>query len=489
MRRSLLLGVPGSLVIVVTTLAAMVAGFAGCSLFTSFDGLETGYFAADAAGPDATVNPGTTAQSDSGAPTDADAPPLPPPKPPCDATAKPVANALYVSTTGDDSLAGSAAAPVKTLAAALSLAKSKSATDIYIDEGTYAEAVTITTPATLHGGWKAQGASWSKDCSDTVVGLTIVRSPTTRAVDASGFTGAAGLDTITLVTKAQAESAESAIAVRVSGSGITFSMVGVDVTAASGGDGTTPPTPGPAGNSTCNKNSCSDGAKGGTGGNGTPGGAGTFVESGYAPKNGGAAGNGGPGHAGTPGGAGQSADNCLFDCTPAPTCANGTSFGTATGGTGSCGCGGLGGAAGGGGASGGASIGVYVYGATLTIDHSTVRAAHGGAGAPGAGGGAGGTGTAGTAGSTAFCAGSCFYNGTQCLLSGSQVNGGSKGGAGGAGGSGGTGGDGAGGPSYGIVYAGGGSANIAATTSIQTGAGGAGSGGAPSGASGASFAP
>jgi len=454
------------------TLPSLLLGFAGCSLLTSLDGLHSG---------DASPVDGSADVADE---------PLPPPKPTCDPSAKPSTSAIFVSPTGDDTLAGTAAAPVKTLAVALSLAKAQSATDVYIDEGTYSEAVAIASPTTLHGGWKAQGANWSKDCSDTVVGATIVRSPTTQAVAAKGFTGAAGLDTLTLVTKAQGASGESGIAVLVSGAGIAFTINGVDLTAATGGDGTTPPTPPPTGNTTCNGlSSCADGAQGATGGAGTPAPTGSFGANGFTAASAGGGLGGGPGHNGTAGTAGETQTGCVNSCGAAPGCASGPATGTNSGGTGTCGCGGVGGTGGGAGTSGGASVGVYVFGATLTIDQSTVRAGHGGAGAPGANGGGGGAGTTGAAGASSFCAGSCAYDGSQCILTGTSLFGGGAGGHGGPGGVGGTGGGGAGGPSYGIVYTGGAVANIGTATAIQVGAGGKGASGAPDGASSATFKP
>lgn len=469
-------------------LATVLLGLAGCSLLTDLDPFAAGGGPAEGA-YDASPN-ASTAASD-GAPGESDpdaAVSAPPPPPPCDPNTPPAAGALFVSTTGDDALAGTAAAPLKSIASALELAKANGMADVYLDEGTYAEAVTIASPTTLHGGWKAEGASWVKDCSAAVVGRTILRSPTVRAVGVSGFSGSAGLDTLTLVTKAQAATGESGIAVLVSGDGIVFTMTGVDVAAATAGDGMTPAAPAAAGNASC-YGSSSDGAKGPAGKAGTPAEAGTFSAAGYVTTTGGAGGVGAPGRDGTPGSPSGFQDlDCITSCGPKPGCASGPNQ-PSSGGTGTAGCRGLGGTGGQGGTSGGASVGVLVFGAKLSVDHSIVRASRGGNGAPGAGGGAGGAGTPGKKGTELFCGGSCFYSGSNdsCMLSGTSLPGGGAGGPGGAGGAGGAGGGGAGGPSYGIVVVGGGDAQVATTTAIHVMEGGAGAGGAPNGASAPTF--
>lgn len=425
--------------------------------------------------------------------TDGSAPPadgggvLPPPKPPCDPALVPAANGIFVSLGGDDQLGGTRAAPVKTIAKALSLAAAQSASDVYLDEGIYPEAITINKPLALHGGWKASGATWSKDCSDAAVGLTVLRAPTARAVTVTGFGGKATLDALTIATKGQADGNDSSIAIFVSAA--SLDMNGVDVSSGLGGDGKQPDTPAPAGNRTCNGGGCTTGAPGATGPVGSAAGAGSFDVSGWLPAIGTGGQPGVQGENGTPGGGGQSSSPCVVGCGDAPACPAGAT-GTSTAGTGTCGCGGLGGAAGAPGPSGGASVAVMIVGpGALHVAFSNLASARGGNGAAGGAGGAGGAGTAGAKGVDGFCAGDCFFNSptNSCYFTGVGLAGGSPGGAGGVGGVGGAGGGGAGGPSFGVVSVGGATVDLSPTVVVRAGGGGAGAGGAPAGPSGSTF--
>ncbi len=418
-----------------------------------------------------------------GAPADAatEAGPVPPPKPPCDPSAVPPASAVFVSTSGDDLLGGTAAAPVKTIGKALALAKAQAASDVIVEQGVYAEEVTIASATIVHGGWKATGARWTKDCSDGVVSVTVIRSTTARAVTVSGFAGTAGLDTLTIATKGQAAASESAIAIFVSGTSLTMS--GVDVASAIGGDGVTPPTPTPAGNRACGGYSCESGLPGGVVAPGNPAAPGRFDATGWINALGTAGQGGVQGQNGVIGSAGQSQDGCVQGCGAAPTCAAGA-IGTAQAGTGLCGCGGLGGAPGAPGTTGGASVGVFVAGpGKVSIAHSNVTSSRGGNGAAGASGGVGGVGTTGSIGVASFCAGACSFDSQNntCLFIGGGLAGGGPGGRGGQGSPGGQGGGGAGGPSYALVTVSGATAAVEPTVALRPGEGGAGAGGASAG--------
>lgn len=430
---------------------------------------------------DATAGPGPDSGPAPSADGGEDGAPLPPPTAPCDPAAQPAAAAIFVSTTGDDLLGGTRAAPVKSVGKALALAKTQGATDVYVDEGIYGEEVTLASATAIHGGWKATGATWTKDCAPGVSSLTVLRSTTARVVTVSGFAGTAGLDTLTLSTKGQADPTQSTVAIFVSGASLT--MTGVDLTAGIGGDGTTPAAPGVVANRTCNGFSCSSGGDGPTGTPGTAAGVGNFSLTGWVPATGTAGQTGTQGEHGAAGGAGSSATDCVQGCGATPTCAAG-GLGTSSGGTGTCGCGGLGGAPGAPGTSGGASVGVMLVGpGTLTASFSNIATGRGGNGAAGGQGGQGGPGTNGAGGTAGFCAGSCYYDATAmaCYYSGTGLGGGAAGGKGGKGGQGGQGGGGSGGPAYGVVAMQGAQLAIAPTVAFKVGAGGAGAGGAPMG--------
>ncbi len=59
--------------------------------------------------------------------------------------------AIFVSPTGDDTNDGTKARPVRTIGAALSKLQAKPR--IYVCDGTYREAITVTVPVGLHGGF------------------------------------------------------------------------------------------------------------------------------------------------------------------------------------------------------------------------------------------------------------------------------------------------------------------------------------------------
>jgi hypothetical protein len=131
---------------------------------------------------------------------------------------------------------------------------------------------------------------------------------------------------------------------------------------------------------------------------------------------------GAPGNGGGGGGAGGGQDDF--------TSINGT--GNAGGGGGGGGAGGRGGR---GGLPGGGSFGIYLNGATIVVEKSSITAGNGGAGGRGGNGGPGGTGGRGGP-ATTYCR--------------NEIGSGARGGDGGSGGQGGGGGGGAGGPSVGI---------------------------------------
>lgn len=406
--------------------------------------------------------------------------------PPCDPAEKPSASAIFVSSgSGSDQAAGTSAAPVQTISTAIQLAGAGDLTDIYVDEGVYTEAVSLTHPVVLHGGWTLQGASWTRDCDTEAQLRTVIKAPAATVMRVSGFTGPAGLEDITLTTTlAKADAGESMIALSITGPGILFRAANIDVTAANGGDGAAPETPADPGALSCNGHSdCGTGESGSPGPAGQPGKPGVFGLDGYVPGDGGRGSDGTPGQNGTPGGEGSTQSGC-DTCGSPPACET-IGTGDMTSGPGSCGCGGKPGLAGDPGRGGGASVGILVdgQGSALAITTSRVGASDGGDGSAGVAG-PGGTGSEGKEGYSPFC-GTCIYMAPTCGLSGGWISGGSPGGPGGPGGTGGKGGGGSGGPSFGIVAAGGATTDIDAATeqAITVGKGGQGAEGAANGAS------
>jgi len=417
-----------------------------------------------------------------------DAPPYP-----CDPAATPDVSGVFVSASGDDGASGKSVSPVKTLAKAMLLAQTTKASHVYLDEGTYPEQIVFASATAVHGGWQKSGAAWARDCRSDARLHTVINPVKARVVIAKGFVGKAEIEDVTLVTnEAKGGPSESIVAIYVSGDGILFHGAALDVTASAGGDGaaTTPPAdPGP--HSCDGHTDCSTGASGGAGPNGSNASAGAFGINGFTVGDGAAGSDGTAGSNGTKGGAGEHRTGCVGCASGCPACSS-SAPGAEDGPPGACGCGGNAGKGGPGGHGGGASIGAFIAGkgASLTIDHSTLRAADGGLGSSGVAG-PGGSARGGLAGSdkTGFCASSCGPCGTTgiCGLTGSWLAGGAAGGVGGTGGSGGKGGGGAGGPSFAAVAAAGATLVVDSSNSIVFGNGGKGADGAPSGAAGATL--
>lgn len=189
------------------------------------------------------------------------------------------------------------------------------------------------------------------------------------------------------------------------------------------------------GSTPANVHSGTGGAPGTSGSNGVGAASATFSNQGFVPA---AGTNGAPGTAGRGGGGGGGGCGGEFTFVNATRC---SAFGSAGGGGGGGGCGGAPGQGGGG---GGASIGLFLFNATVTSDNSAFRSSTGGRGGNGGSGGAGGMGGAG---------GQSPYGGNSPFSGTGQGNAcrGGVGGAGGTGGMAGNGGGGSGGASYGVV--------------------------------------
>ena len=354
---------------------------------------------------------------------------------------------------------------------------------INVEEGSYTESLALMPGLTVVGGWIESSSGWTKDMSSSPAPRTqLVVQPTmgTKTVTAGSPGAAATLCALTLKGKAPAAPGETLYGVFATGTGTTVVLDDVEVQVSAGGDGASGKDGGTG--APGSKNGC---PTVGTGVTGTPtgttgpaGAAGAFDSTGYVPGMGGTGGAGmHPGDDGTVGGAGMCV-TCVSCTTVAVLCKKKTTS-TPCGLDGIPGCGGNGGEPGTGGGGGGSSVGVFAWGATVTLTDSLIRAANGGNGAMGGAGGAGGPGEPGVAGmSGGKCPTAC---GAGCAPASFQsATGGSGGGPGGSGSSGGAGGGGSGGFSCAIVQGGGVTVALDASM-LMSGTGGTGVGTAPGG--------
>jgi hypothetical protein len=455
--------------------------------------------------------------------------------PPCDPSAKPPANAIYVSkgavtddggTDGGGSAPnGSADAPFPKIGGdAIAKARIFGGT-IVLDEGTYEESLTLESIAqgvggvAIDGAWRRVGTSWVRNCDADRRTKTIIRGTTDVAVRIRN-NGSVPVSLSNLTIESQGPSAPQPNTPGASRYGLfveasTVKLDGVAVIAMAANPGGTAAN-GPPGTATCaTSTTCTQMPMPGN----TPAPAapastfGTFTAAGFVPADGNKGGPGTPGSSGTPGGPGSSRSDCWSGCAAKPSCENANAPKTVTGSIGQCGCGGGGGQPGDPGRGGGASVAIYAVGATTTvlIENSDLVSGAGGAGSAGGFGGAGAPGTQGAKGADGDCyenrccrVGNCTPDPNNCGCYGgpnwdmncgtgapvnNKVSGGSAGGPGAKGGDGAKGGGGAGGPSFVLVKVDGASVLPPTASRLTWGVGGTGAEGAPSGPSGAAWPP
>jgi hypothetical protein len=418
---------------------------------------------------------------------------------------------VFVSPQGSDVLgAGTRAAPYKTLAKGLQVAKGNVNRVYACDSGTgYTDALVVDATfdgTRLYGGFECAGWTYAttrrakvhpaSGVPLTVKALTV--GFTVEDVEFDAADAATGQSSIGVIV-------DTALNVVLRGVRVVSGKGGAGAAGADGGPGAKGDTAmssqdglaggclidggnGQLGGSWGGASMC--GSAGGSGGQasrgpiaGNPGGTGVPLDNVESPNtpNGGAVGMPGEvGSRGVAGAPGASATAGTFASTgfaPGPGGGAGTDGYVGQGGGGggasnapsgcmgaSGGAGGMGGCGGGkgtGGGSGGASLAVLVWTSTLTFDHCELVGSDGGSGGNGGNGGSGGKGAAGGNGG----AGSA----------GDAATGVGKGGSGGVGGDGGAGGPGAGGnggPSYAVVYKGTAPSRINGTI-VSHGAGGA----------------
>jgi hypothetical protein len=436
----------------------------------------------------------------------------------CDGIDGDVAKAVFVSATGSSTADGSKTNPVDTIGKAIELAAS-SGKDVYVCNGTYAEALQIESAGVhLFGGYDCD-AGWTRTAAHAEIAAPVGSALVVRNV--SDFS----IDRIDLTSPNAVQAGESSIAARILDSTIILSHAivragsgapgaageagaalslaprkGADgqslntttcstsnpsaaclVVASGGGAGLQSPYGCPTGSATL-------GGRGGDGGNiyknainqdgsvGSPPAATTSSPVGASGEDGAIGPIAGPalagfgsvsadnyvadnaGPDGSPGKHGQSGTGGRggVSCYNASTC--GDSIATSFyigGGGGQGGFGGCGGFGGRGGGGGGASIGLLAVNSNVQVVWSSISTSAGGSGGVPGDGGDGSAGGPGGVGGT-----------------GSTGSRAANGGPGGAGGKGGMGGGGGGGPSIPIVAKG--FAPVLSATTLTPGAGGPG---------------
>ncbi len=437
---------------------------------------------------------------------------------PCDPSEQPVSGVFVSAVGGSDANDGGPAAPVRTLARALTVAGSSGVTTVFLDQGQYNDPVRLTggEGVTLRGGWRRTDGGWERDCRpDRRLG-TELRS-LGPVVELRRVETGSELRDLTVSTRTPQDAGESSIALIVDESALTLSNVKVVA-----GDGLNAPPvtpPPPPGVVNCDGfTDCREGDAGLSRDLVQPihSDGGTFTANGFIAGDGVAGMPGDNGQNGTPGGMGAGSMSCgdgmCAGCSPpdggvAGSC-SGASMRTQRGNPGRCGCGGLGGPGGPAGRGGGASVALLaVNGARVELRASELLAGKGGNGSLGAAGANSGTGRQGMAGTGTLCPppcafvpsapqtcptldppllGTCFPGGDASWLTNPSnlLAGGQPGGFGGAGGRGQRGGDGAGGSSHAIVEVGSmTSVTVVNGTVLRAGQGGAGAGSAPGGRS------
>ena len=411
----------------------------------------------------------------------------------CDGIDGDLSRAVFVSTSGNDSNAGTRAAPFRTIGRALSLTGTMSGLDqVLVAQGLYEEQVYLVKGVHIAGGYQP-ALSWARsELAPTeisyrqaslgriipIVGINLT-TPTLldRLTIRSGSTTAASVQTYGVYCdRCSALTIQHSLIEAGNAGDGAHGLAGVSGAQAFGngsngatggpgtGSGSTPGLGGSGGASAC-------GRTGGRGGNGGPegdnrgqnGSTGLLTTPGGAGGAGGNPGkrgaNGAPGQTGAigqdgQGGSGGTLDNGYWAGDAGAMGVDGAhghggggggggggqgcffcndGSGNGGGGGGGGGCGGRGGGAGG---AGGASFGLFLLQSSgITLADNTIRAGDGGHGGDGGQGGAGSSGGQGASGGQRDT---------------NDVGGGGTGGSGGAGGRGGHGGGGSGGHSYAI---------------------------------------
>ncbi|MBX3226709.1 MAG: hypothetical protein KIT84_39190 [Labilithrix sp.] len=415
------------------------------------------------------------------------------PPAPCDPSEVP-GDGVFVSVVfGLSGAPGTASLPLSTVSDGLELAVARGVARVYLDEGTYAESLTLTerhAGILVSGGWKGSKTSWRRDCEDDFRARTTLESPAPVAVtiDVASSGATMGFEAMTITNRNLAPtpsdvSGTSSIAMLVRGSA-SLRISRARLLAAKGAHGGAATAGTPGATLACDGvTGCASGADGAKGNDGDGAAPAFFDPTGFHPSDGAGGQAGPPGANGTPGANGAE-KSCIREVSGECNTGGGFCGGlneNRQGAKGECGCGGAGGAGGKAGRGGGASIALLALDGTVTIEHTTLFAGGGGNGSVGGKGGDGTGGSAPKAGAPTSCLTTISQSGPTgpactCVLGNDQpAPGGAAGGPGGAGAPGSKGGDGAGGPSYGWVTLGNARVVIDDASVLNAGPGGAGS--------------
>lgn len=400
---------------------------------------------------------------------------------PCTTTIADPSAAIFVAGSGNDGPAcGTPSNPCLTIQTGLDRASADGLAVVDVQQGSYAESISLRPGVTVVGGWRA---SWVKDTMAGADALVVLQ-PTVQSatVVATQLSESARLCTLTVLSKSQAAAGESLYGVFATGPGAALQLDDVVIVVGSGGNGQAGDGGASAGNASSAGCSPADGGSAvPTGDAGAPATAGTFTSQGYAPASGSTGYPGFSGNAGVAAGA-PPCVTCYGGCSAL---CGGTGATTECGQKGASGCGGLPGLPGAGGGGGGSSVGVFAWQTSVIITGGQITTGNGGSGALGGGGSAGGAGAQGVTGAPgASCTVGCSSCGLACCSSvAGQPAGGAPGGPGGSGSAGGNGGGGAGGSSCATAAGGDAGTVLTTSTAVMTGDAGQGAGGAASGTS------
>jgi hypothetical protein len=407
-------------------------------------------------------------------------------------------NGVFVSPSGSGA-ACTEAAPCSSISVAIGVAMNGGETTVYLDKGTYSEALSLDSTANMaiQGGWTFTAPNIWTTCNNGASTSSIISAPISAPPPPTAVTVSAGtwtLDTLTideLNTPSVAAPGQTVYGVFVVGGTVTLKNVSIQVASGGTGGSGSQGSAGAPGSSVCSAGTGAAGAVGAAAGLGPQG---SYSPMGFTPGNGLSGLAGGPGQNGTQPVAPACIDYTDLSCAGVPpNCTSSNVAAECCGTAGTVGCGGGGSGPGTPGYGGGASIGVFVAAGSVSFESPvSIQTGTGGAGGPGASGGTIGSGSLGTTGRGGTRTTACgqFINPDGVKLCG-QTNSivecsGSAGSQGGAGGQGGTGGGGAGGDSFCYATpAGGGTAGTSVTCNHGSGGpGGTGGSQGPTGRSG-----
>ncbi|MBM4372293.1 MAG: hypothetical protein FJ098_11605, partial [Deltaproteobacteria bacterium] len=158
----------------------------------------------------------------------------------CDGVDGEVGNAIFVAKNGSDASAGTMAAPMLTIQAAIQRAVSTGKRDVYVATGVYTQAITLAAGVQVYGGFSSDFKQRNKLLYETVIMGTAFSPSTPAAVNAFNLTGAPGttaLDGFTVYGKSNYSSGGTSYAVYLRNCGNAVRFTGNTVVSGNGGAG------------------------------------------------------------------------------------------------------------------------------------------------------------------------------------------------------------------------------------------------------------